>query len=393
MVRIKRTARPIEFISSDEDAAAASVRPPVAAMVPPVPVIELSSSEEDEEVLVAPLQAGVEILGVSAVPVRPPVVPVRLAGARRRPGPAIVRDEPTLRRVYAHRPLSSHTGVALVRFPPLLGPCVDSHLFPEVNDPEHLDLDAACFMMLTLDFPDLFGCMARPANRKVKVRDLPEFSDWLHVISDPVVVRVFGGSDAEQRDGFRAELVDILRVRFGLTLTCSTDSSTLSRNQVNVPVASMSQALYSLGARVCRVSFFGMKWQISVAEALLDRFIARYRVEMGSSVPVQKNLFDYGARLPTDGILLLRFSDDQERIHRYTDGTVHEMCNEEGYGSVDFRVVLDQRIVRVKVYQELCHEILSVIQKQMLDQMPGSMGTMRRRLTQLQDLLDRWFRV
>ena len=70
-------------------------------------------------------------------------------------------------------------------------------------------------MMLTGDLPDLFGIMARPANRKVKIRDLLEFSDWLHVISDPIVVRVFGGSDADQRDGFRAELVDRLRVDFG----------------------------------------------------------------------------------------------------------------------------------------------------------------------------------
>ena len=69
---------------------------------------------------------------------------------------------------------------------------------------------------------------------------------------------------------------------------------------------------------------------------------------------------------------------------------MHEMCNEVGYGSVDFRHILDPRIARVKIYQGLCHEILSVIQKQMLDQMPGTRRTMRTRLRQLQDLMDRW---
>ncbi len=42
---------------------------------------------------------------------------------------------------------------------------------------------------------------------------------------------------------------------------------------------------------------------------------------------------------------------------------MHEMCNEAGYGSLDFRPILDRHIVKVKVYQVLCHEILSVIQR------------------------------
>jgi len=50
-------------------------------------------------------------------------------------------------------------------------------------------------MMLTRDLPALFGIMARPANRKVPVRELPEFDDWLHVIFDPIVVKVYVGND------------------------------------------------------------------------------------------------------------------------------------------------------------------------------------------------------
>jgi hypothetical protein len=69
---------------------------------------------------------------------------------------------------------------------------------------------------------------------------------------------------------------------------------------------------------------------------------------------------------------------------------MHEMCNEAGYGSLDFRPILDRHIVKVKVYQVLCHEILSMIQKQMLDDMPATMRTMRTRLRQLQDLMEHW---
>jgi len=62
---------------------------------------------------------------------------------------------------------------------------------------------------------------------------------------------------------------------------------------------------------------------------------------------------------------------------------VHDMCNEAGYGSLEFRLILNRHIIKVKVYQVLCHEILSVIQRQMLDDMPGTMRTMRTRLRQL----------
>jgi hypothetical protein len=67
-----------------------------------------------------------------------------------------------------------------------------------------------------------------------------------------------------------------------MTLTYSPDSLTLSRNQINVAIFAMSDALYFLGARVCRVSFFGMKWEISDVELVIHRFIQRYRAKMGS---------------------------------------------------------------------------------------------------------------
>ena len=158
--------------------------------------------------------------------------------------------------------------------------------------------------MLILDLPGLFGSMAHPANRRVKIKDLVKFSDWLHVISDPIVVRVYAGRDRDERDSFRADLVEMLRIPLGLTLIYSNDSHTLSRNHVNVLVTAMLQALYALRARICRVSFFGMKLRLTEAEPILDRFIENYRAELGSSVPVQKNMFDYGVRFPTEDLIL-----------------------------------------------------------------------------------------
>ena len=82
-------------------------------------------------------------------------------------------------------------------------PAVDLSQSADINNLERIDIDAACFLMLTLDLPDLFGIMARSTNRKVKIRDLEEFGDWLHVLSDLIVVRLFAGSDGDERDRFK----------------------------------------------------------------------------------------------------------------------------------------------------------------------------------------------
>ncbi len=68
-----------------------------------------------------------------------------------------------------------------------------------MNDSDFIDLDAAYFMMLTKDLSILFVIMAHLANRKVPVKDLTEFDDWLHVIFDFIVVKVYAGSDEDER--------------------------------------------------------------------------------------------------------------------------------------------------------------------------------------------------
>jgi len=49
--------------------------------------------------------------------------------------------------------------------------------------------------------------MAHQANRKVPVRHLPEFDDWLHMISDPIMVKVSAGNDEHERAAFKGDFV------------------------------------------------------------------------------------------------------------------------------------------------------------------------------------------
>lgn len=115
---------------------------------------------------------------------------------RLHPPPEVVAPTPrvpgaAVRRLWPHTVLLRDKPATVVRIPPVVGTHIQD---PIANDPQDLDLDTACDTMLTLDLPALFGIMARPANRRIHVRDLPEFWDWLHVISDPIVVKVFAGS-------------------------------------------------------------------------------------------------------------------------------------------------------------------------------------------------------
>jgi len=91
-------------------------------------------------------------------------------------------------------------------------------------------------------------------------------------------------------------------------------------------------------------------------------------------------MFDHGVHFETDDIVLYNFSDEQRSTKRFREGTVHLMYNDEKHGSLDFKPLVDGHIMRIKIYQELCHEILYVIQRQMLDQMPTSMRTMHTRI-------------
>lgn len=82
---------------------------------------------------------------------------------------------------------------------------------------------------------------------------------------------------------------------------------------------------------------------------------------MGFFVHVGKNSFDVEVRFSTDEIMLIGFSEAQMLSRIFREGRVYEMCDTEGYGSVSMNSLIDTHISRIKIYQELCHEILSVV--------------------------------
>lgn len=43
-----------------------------------------------------------------------------------------------------------------------------------INDLTSLDINAACFMMLTMNVPSLFGIMTRPAKIVIRIKDSPK---------------------------------------------------------------------------------------------------------------------------------------------------------------------------------------------------------------------------
>lgn len=127
---------------------------------------------------------------------------------------SVRREQPepsTLRRIFPCTPFSDKVCTIVPRFLPQVEPKSDAPLDPEINNPERIDLDASCFVMLIEDLFEVFGTMVRPANRKVSINDLPEFADGMLVLSDPVVVKIFAGSNQEERMEFKSKMISILR--------------------------------------------------------------------------------------------------------------------------------------------------------------------------------------
>ena len=126
----------------------------------------------------------------------------------------------------------------------------------------------------------------------------------------------------------------MLRGACRLSLTTCRDYHLLSRNQLNVLVAALAETLHGLEARLCRVSFFGIKWTLSSTETIIDHYIGRYRDQMGSIVHEGMNSFNYGYRIGINEIVFFGLSEAHRLSHLYSDGRVHEMCNKEEFGSL-----------------------------------------------------------
>ena len=146
----------------------------------------------------------------------------------------------TLHYMWPQIPIEEPARELLIRFGPRAGPYTDLEQHPYLNDPKYMDVDLACFMMLTEELPTLFRRIGRPANMKVKIKDLKEFACWIHVISYPIIVKVYGGSNQLERNAFKDEVVRCLRLRFDMTLNPNYDSMNLFNNQVNIAVSALS---------------------------------------------------------------------------------------------------------------------------------------------------------
>lgn len=256
---------------------------------------------------------------------------------------------------------------------------------PSDVDSSRVDVDAACIMMDVRDLPVLIGEIVRPAKRRVLVRDSKHFQDWLHVISDPVVVKVYAGATPEDRQASKRSICQELRRSHRLALTLNHDNVVLSKSQVNIPVQALVEALRACGHRECRVGFFGMKWAIPKAQSKVDTYVQFHMAA------VKRNQFDIGIVLSPTMVDIFRFGLRQTSPPRmYREGTVHEMLNVEGFGALQFRVPMLGGIQSIKIYQELTHEVLFAIPRENMDDMPKTVRTMRTRVEQFANLLEAW---
>jgi hypothetical protein len=112
-----------------------------------------------------------------------------------------------------------------------------------------MDVDLACLIIQNEDLPVLFGRIGCLANMNVKIKDLEEFACWIHVISNPVVVKIYGGANQLERNAFKDEIVRTLRSIFSMTLNSNYDSMILSKNQMIIDFSVMLQSLVLLGAK------------------------------------------------------------------------------------------------------------------------------------------------
>lgn len=77
------------------------------------------------------------------------------------------------------------------------------------------------------------------------------------------------------------------------------------------------------------------------------------------------------------GIVLLVFSEAQKLSHLFVEDCVHVMCVIEEFGSVRLNPIS----FRINIYHDLCHGILSVLQRMMLDNMSSTLRMMRTKAT------------
>ena len=131
-----------------------------------------------------------------------------------------------------------------------------------------------------------------------------------------------------------------------------------------------------------------------MSEPKIDYFINRYFETVARDPLNPPNTFDYRAVDYQDHnnmINSFRFSGPQmiangRMYQHFKDHNVHPMFMHVGLGSLTFKPTFHSACNQVKIYPELVHEVLSVVKRQTLDDMPKTIQTMDTRLIQLKKL-------
>jgi hypothetical protein len=97
-------------------------------------------------------------------------------------------------------PPSSRPCDHLQSFRPTVGSFPNDRELGDINNLQHMDVDNAWFFMLSQYLPLLLGAIIRLDNCKVRIREFEGFGDWLHVILDLVVVRIYAGETDLERE-------------------------------------------------------------------------------------------------------------------------------------------------------------------------------------------------
>jgi hypothetical protein len=109
-----------------------------------------------------------------------------------------------------------------------------------------MNVDAACFFMLSQDLSLLLGAIIWPDNREIKLRDFEDFRDWLHVISDlirikSVVVRIYPCEIDVEKELTNVKILESLKISFDITLIRNLNNLISSKNQMNVSTIGMAR--------------------------------------------------------------------------------------------------------------------------------------------------------
>lgn len=206
-----------------------------------------------------------------------------------------------------------------------------------------------------------------------------------------VLVKVNASDISGERQVYKHAICQELRKNYQLALTFNNCSMVLSKSQVNVPIRAMIDALHACGHVEYRVGFFGMKWAFSKAQPKIDLLVEYHMILHGTTTVIAWNRFNIGIVVPTRTVHIFGFSESQFHSHqRFRKAEVYKMFNTSKLGFLEFYIHGCEKIINIKIYQELNHKVIVTISKNNLDDIPKTMQIIWTRVEQVANLLHAW---